>query len=318
MCYFDPLTLQQTSSTSRDGILKADAVRIAIGKNVFYSDCALIYNFEDRTACITFRKTPKRATRSGIGPTVDDIVSYKIDLALDLQDVHFYHHKPDVEAEDYTVDECEVTHFVAIQARKSEENGLKPLSNAYDPDSSDLKRKFLVVEFRSETDFDNMLQTMKDTDVFDKKTLDKLMLTAPLAADYCQSLQDAGHSERQNRFSLTSPSIPMSDFLVGKKSDDVLLVYPFGGDPNTIDHAADGLQLYGENSDSDLIDHNSRDEKLGLSSEKENKTSGSDDLTSDISGEDSRSVLELAASTFERLEPGTYLNDTLIDFWCQW
>jgi hypothetical protein len=120
------------------------------------------------------------------------------------------------------------------------------------------------------------------------------------------------------------------DFLNGRKEETVLLVYPFAGNTEIIDAAAGGLT-----------------EANCTSLKSEYTTSNGETLPKSMEGESKPSMLSasegvpvatmpesppaLAASTnqrgdyvvirvkdYDRLDPGEWLNDSLIDFWMQW
>jgi hypothetical protein len=115
------------------------------------------------------------------------------------------------------------------------------------------------------------------------------------------------------------------DFVAGRAEDDVLLVYPFDGDTDEIEGAATGLnEAKGVNaiiggveaqkasdeessfrnrgSEQDATEVSFSDEKQGIVSRKSER----------------RHFLTIQVRDFERLCPGEFLNDTLVDFWIQW
>lgn len=305
---------------------------------MFHIDCKVKFHSKGSLLTITYRQVQRRSTRNHNASDLDDHVIHRIDLAQDLEELKYYVHKFADESDEPVGDDLEVTHFLALRVKKNEKNGLKHLSNAYIPDGNDLKKKFIVVEFRSEKDFDDMRKLMQLDGTVQAFVLEESRLNAHQAKNYCKSLLADSDLERQRRFSAPSLSKTKSGFLAGRGPNDVLLVYPFGVDAKDIDNAADELKelsclLIPESSSasaaSDVVEEDiGRDPtlracetdyaKLDSSSEKENEVEDPDDKTQEDSGEESRAVLEFSVSTFERLEPGVYLNDTLIDFWCQW
>lgn len=90
-------------------------------------------------------------------------------------------------------------------------------------------------------------------------------------------------------------------FLRGREEEDVVLVYPFAGDKTSIERASSGLEVlgnFGRDSDSELV--------LLDQAEKEE------------SGGSRGHTLTISVGDCKRLAPGTFLNDTLIDFFMQW
>jgi hypothetical protein len=91
--------------------------------------------------------------------------------------------------------------------------------------------------------------------------------------------------------------------LAGGKDDDVLVVYPFDGDEQLIEKAAEGLK---EASGVGPYNGDSSPEAVGDAMEIETKTG------------ERHHFLTVRVEDYKRLEPGIFLNDTLVDFWMRW
>ena len=124
--------------------------------------------------------------------------------------------------------------------------------------------------------------------------------------------------EKPRRNSKASPSETETDFLTGKDSEEVLLVYPFGIDEQKIDDAAAGLEeLLIPEPSAEITASNADLVTLESSSEKEGKAEDPNVKTKDASRKESHAILTFNVSTFKLLKPKGRLNDTLIDFWFQ-
>jgi hypothetical protein len=314
-------------------------VRIAIGKKVFRFACEVTFVFKNSYLEVRYKKGHRHSARNnGRSSSIDDkVVTHTIDLAEDLEELKFYLHKCDAEFEETDIDDCEVTHFLAMCVKKSWKNSLDSFTNSYSPEGDVLGKKYLVIEFRSENEFNGMRQAMLKDRTIAAFFSDESRLNADQAKKYCKALTDDSTAEKMLRVSISSPSKAKLGILAGKGEHEVLLVYPFGADAKVIDNAAIGLHELGcvlaaESSSSTSADITEEESdrkakteacqadavKPDSSSEKENEAEDQNGKAKDDPGDESRAVLEFSVATFERLEPGVYLNDTLIDFWCQW
>ena len=121
------------------------------------------------------------------------------------------------------------------------------------------------------------------------------------------------------------------DFVKGMEKDDVLLVYPFAGDANELEQAAADLREAGARIDNNRYLNKpgdlSRSGVDGMSSAESSEeadlcrkatTAPTNDTKAPSKTEQRRHFLTVQVRDFERLCPGEFLNDTLIDFWFQW
>lgn len=119
-------------------------------------------------------------------------------------------------------------------------------------------------------------------------------------------------------------------FLDGRKGETVLLVYPFAGDTEVIDAAAIGLtEANCAALKAESIKPNGASEPNSV--EGESKTSALRDSEVAPLATMPENPPAVAANTnqrgdyvmirvkdYDRLDPGEWLNDSLIDFWMQW
>lgn len=112
-------------------------------------------------------------------------------------------------------------------------------------------------------------------------------------------------------------------FVADKKSDEILLVYPFEGDKNSLDAAANGLLELGWQESlvakADLVESKG-DIKLGPSPSSTSTTdngSAENALTTTQNGQRTH-FIEIRVEDYEKLDTGEWLNDSLVDMWMQW
>lgn len=112
-------------------------------------------------------------------------------------------------------------------------------------------------------------------------------------------------NERKRRMSESKES-------ENKKKDSenkLLVVYPFGVDEAILSEAASGLKELG----GDLLGIDDMDDT------KPPAASAMHDVEDDVKGKSSRThYVTIRDDDVERLCPGQFLNDTLVDFWMRW
>lgn len=116
-------------------------------------------------------------------------------------------------------------------------------------------------------------------------------------------------NERKRRMSESKES-------KNKKKDSenkLLVVYPFGVDEAILSEAASGLKELG----GDLLGIDDMDDtKPPAASAMQGVKS---DVEDDVKGKSSRThYVTIRDDDVERLCPGQFLNDTLVDFWMRW
>jgi hypothetical protein len=110
---------------------------------------------------------------------------------------------------------------------------------------------------------------------------------------YGGSLLEAAMKERQAR---ERSLVPLHTQRRGSKvSNDIKLVFPFGTDEDKIDEAADGF----DEAMQQINLLSSRCQRPGKANLRTH-------------------FLTILETDYDRLQPGEFLNDTLVDFWFQW
>jgi hypothetical protein len=110
------------------------------------------------------------------------------------------------------------------------------------------------------------------------------------------------------------------------KDDKLLLVYPFAGDKDEIEAAAEGLK---EASGAPLGDDGEvSHDAQAVASDQTDATKMAEGTSNDNSSSDTnigqgkvrrrKHFVTLRVEDYRRLDPGEWLNDSLVDFWMQW
>lgn len=198
--------------------------------------------------------------------------------------------------------------FIALKAQKTKGNGFSSM-NSYIPGNSTDENGLIVAEFRSDADIATFMRVVQEhnelSDFFSRKN----RLSRDRAELYSKALVEDAKKEALNRNKKVKSSNRVG-FLAGKSSTDLLLRFPFGGDPNLIDAVANGLPEFQCPSSADM---NEEEEQVSAIDEPSELCApdGNEDIRR-------RHCVEIRVEDFERLDPGVYLNDTLIDFFLQW
>ena len=262
-----------------------------------------------------------RLSGSGSNANTDrDRGLHLIDLYHDLLELKYY--IPEYVSVKDTKKKNDANHLannlLFMRIKITKENGLNAFPNSYKPESKETDRQWIVIELCTESDMNDFLAAMQDDLRLAMYVTEQCKLSETDAQACCQSLLNDNVTQQHQ--AQRENALSKSTFLIGKDNDEVLLVYPFGADTKLIDSASSGL---GELACVlDYENHNpgsNNYETKATDTSKGNEEMGAGVNTNeDAMGEESRAVLTFAVSTIERLEPGIYLNDTLIDFWQQW
>jgi Ulp1 family protease len=256
------------------------------------------------------------------------------------------------------LDEIEVFHYYISKKRgivlaimrvsPTKSNGLDKISNylRFLNSRNDLLRRqkgYIVLELRSRENLQRLLEWMKENDSLRPFTDDNKNLSFEDCTKYAETMLEKIALEKKEReSSLSSPRKRRSRGSKAKTSSDsneVMLVFPFGADEEKIDAAAENL------TEANLVLEQVSDGAKEMISPKVKRPAAGSNRKSPISWafdrdaseiETDNAPIEEAATTdeaktkarahyltirqedFDRLEPGEFLNDTLIDFWMQW
>jgi hypothetical protein len=210
--------------------------------------------------------------------------------------------------------------FVAMRVTPDEKNGLQKFSNAYSQNKS-TEHKYIVLEFRADKDMKELLEEMGKCPRVSPHTGSNSSLKAIDVPKYAKALMNDTEKEKASRMNVT-PSAKRNEFIADRKHDDILLVYPYAGDKERIEKASDGLHEAGAKS---MLEQESKVDETSTTKEPPRSVSPVPETSEDSS--DNRQAIKtrnrahyltVRVEDYERLDPGEWLNDTLIDFWMQW
>ena len=233
--------------------------------------------------------------------------------------------------------------FLAMRIAPTKDNGLQNFSNAYlqNSDEDDNEKRYIVVELRSDDEFVVALDgKLRRHPVFGGYFSEESRLDRDQAKKYTIALIEDDLKDKQKRASMPGKRKTRSSSRAAKvKSDSednkIHLVYPFDAEQDFLENACkdltelggmlpvvseDGANLewvapstdkYGENSSSSMA--------AAASVSDDNGEGTSASVASTHSKANARThYLTIRQDEMERLEPGEFLNDTLIDFFMRW
>ena len=256
-----------------------DVSRIAIGKRVFIMKCKIevekgvmkLYGTESK------RGRPKRLATFGLA---DGFLSFNFCQQMD----------------DGAETPC--WRFMALQVAPDRANGLDKYSSAYKLDSDVAIRKYVVVEFSTDKDLQQLLDLFKASPTCASYAMEDCALSSEDADAFCKALSTGKRRHESVRVT--------DSFVNGRSEDTVLLVYPFDGDVAAMEETADGME---EASGALFSKSETKDAAAGRAG---------DTGTAKAKTEQRKHFCTIQVRDFERLCPGEFLNDSLIDFWIQW
>jgi len=283
---------------TRNHKLELNLSRIAVGKKVFGAECRIVYK---RGMLDVYAQNSRKKAQ--------DTRLFQIDASKDeLRVMKFYYHEE--HAEDTTVGS-----FLTLQVHPTKHNKLTTYNTSYDIKTDDDAKQYLVFEFTSAADLRNLLTMMKEEKNWHLEQFsDGSLLKAEAAPDYSASLRHSNQKGVRRR----GVSKVTDAFVKNRAEDDVLLVYPFAGDAKKIEEAAEGMPEAGDPKlrgapGNQKVAHSS----IQISAEQDDSSKSSNNNDA-VRSEHRRHFLTIQVRDLERLCPGEFLNDTLIDFWIQW
>ena len=201
--------------------------------------------------------------------------------------------------------------FLSLRVERTTLNNLDQFSSTYEPAKKDSKRRFITLEFRHIGDLLQLLDLLKSARMKSFLESPQVILERNRLSSYCKILlRDSKKEGNRRRSSLRLQRYTSHEsisFLEGKSESDVLLVYPYPGSD-----ALDGFE--GLSIDA----HSLSPLKKNMKSNDTTTWNGKDEVDNKDKTLSRGHVIEIRVSDVFRLDPGEFLNDTLIDFWFQW
>lgn len=179
------------------------------------------------------------------------------------------------------------------------------------PQLAERKRTRLVLEFDDERKLRDFIDVASDEGIkFDSmQPIDAKLATNALIE----------HSKKMyNLRNKVTPS-KKKDFFSGKRSDEILLVYPFDETDQVLDEAAECLdELSFRRHSGDVQDRKSKSSLRSDEREALMEVGPSQDNSTMKRGRQRSHYITIRVEDYQRLDDGQWLNDSLVDFWMQW
>ncbi|KAL3937570.1 MAG: hypothetical protein SGBAC_007345 [Bacillariaceae sp.] len=295
--------------------IKYNLFRIALGKRVYNTGCALTFSPRENKltleGCKSWRKTQSsnfETERAYFELNRDTLKLFK-----------FYKKKESDDNE--PLDNSADFSFVAIQIMPLERsNNLGKFPNCYKPhnEGAPTKSRYITLQFRADGEFEDFRTKMNDH-------LEGIYKTADIKKDETWKFAETLMEDSRRMATSLRAMEHQSTFIKGRGDEEVLLVYPFAGDPAEIEAAANGLQEpsgklktnRGYISDNSESDDEEDTAKLQRAPTVAGKAAGSnDEAVAKVKVR--QHYVTLRVKDYERLQPEEWLNDSLVDFWMQW
>ena len=276
--------------------VELELTRMAIGKKVCYAECHATLDPATMVLELRYKMTGARTTRT----RTDDRNSFST-LRLTLRDgtlrkIILYEGVAAQQSDAIvdTDDEIDqVGPLVVLHIDPTVENGLDQYRRHLDPNHDTNKAmRYLVLELREKDDLRRIMGLLS--------RLPEKVMRIDGTPENVQAYAISLLNNKRSR----SRATKRNAFLDGRPSDYALLVYPFTGDPTEMEGAADGLT-----------------EAAGT------RTAGAT-IASPVCGEEDQEgegksrhrahFVTITVDDYDRLQPGEWLNDSLVDLWMQW
>eukprot|EP00985_Skeletonema_marinoi_P016788 scaffold9065_cov239-Skeletonema_marinoi.AAC.1 len=283
-------------------LFSIEAARIAVGKKVFKSKCELKFQFGAKDQYMLF------SWNNSEGKKKTHRVSLKQDS--ELRGLKYYVAEENDNSESVLTDGVnDSMTIIAFQIKPTEDNQLTIYTKSYDADS------YVTVEVRDTDQFVAMLAQMEENQTFATWFSCKPEIEFYDLKEYTAALIKDTEKENNNR----RRSARLSRVNAKKKSntsEKPLLVFPFNADEEEFCTAASNLNEL----------RLARQEPASAASGRESVQPQDSDLddpqvdneNEKVKGSARTHYITIREDDIERLAPGEFLNDTLVDFWMKW
>jgi len=268
---------------------------MAIGKKVWYAECHATLDPVTMVLDLRYKMTGARTART----RTDDHNSFST-FCLKLRDgslrkiILYEGFAPHSDATDDKEDDLDqVGPLVVLHIDATVENDLDRFRRHLDPNHDTIKAmRYLVLELREKDDLQRIMDLLSR---LPEKVI-RIDGTPENMQEYATSLL----TDKRSR----SRATKRNAFLDGRPSDYALLVYPFIGDPTEMEGAADGLtEAAGTMTAGAAI---------------ASPVSGEEDQEGEGKSRHRAHFVTITVDDYDRLQPGEWLNDSLVDLWMQW
>ena len=265
----------------------AKLCRIAIGEKVFREDCnVLLCDGKLELRCTELCSKSTRTRRSSVTEKQHEVYL----KLLDLKKIR-YHETEDPDAS--------YRSFLSLTVDASAYTDIAKTCPDYDSSSDSI-----LLEFETGLGLINFVNGLGSHGDYLKQKIEMGKIDCVDEANDCLALTYDFESQKTKPKARTKTRDVWKEpnFLAGKLDDEVLLVYPFAGDKESIDKAAEGFMEL-DYFRRIIVDEDASEQEANGNGAPSNGRSH---------------VLTISAGDCRRLGPGVYLNDTLIDFFMRW
>lgn len=232
--------------------------------------------------------------------------------------------------------------FLAMRIEPNERNNLDKFSSAYLQSTDGIKKKdlelkkYIVVELRSDVEFEtNMLQDLRKNQILGAFLDEESQLKKRQAKKYIGSLLEDDRKDRQSRAASsrkpkTRSATRNADAKAASEDNKTMLVYPFQAEAQVFDDACKNLTEVGgkvitgrsEDDGTNQWDNPQEEQPSSAAASETGAATSDDDAAASTAASAAPSgrthYLTIRNEDMDRLEPGEFLNDTLIDFFMRW
>ena len=284
--------------------MEIELIRIAIGKKVATAECVAQFDPNTAELHLAWKNTKRARTRSDDRGGRDSRTLSLRDTALEQFVVYSANDVTD--STDGKTHDCNhLNSFVAMRIVPTADNLLNRYSKSYIPDHEDPKYRYIILEFRDATIFSAFV-TRSESKL--STNVELLHIPRECCADFASSLLANNQEERKWR--------QRNKFVAGRALDYKLLVFPFVGDPCEIESAAKGLTEAARSTlPGGVPTENSQQQQQTTKVMETDSDNNEDD---DTKRRHRAHFVTITVEDYDRLDPGEWLNDSLVDFWMQW
>ena len=335
-------SLNESSSAPRaiGSRLYFDAARVAIGKKVFSHQCKFHIQLGSSNPFLRVSYTRDDGATDKSKEQVHTILDGSI------RELRYFLAEQDEDSDgeksmrDTSGSVGDGLSFLAMRIVPTEKNGLQKFSSSYlqncDEDEDD--KRYVVVELRSDDVFTVALdEKLRRHPVFGGYFSEESRLDRDQAKKYSGALIEDDLKDKKKRASMPGKRKTRSSSRAAKAKSDsddkIHLVYPFDAEEDFLENACkdlhelkgmlpvveDGRFHWTEPANSEKSSSYSSSAAAAASTSDDNGEGASANVASAPPKATARThYLTIRQDEMERLEPGEFLNDTLIDFFMRW
>ena len=276
-----------------------------MGRKVFSANCSLSFQSGGVKQYLFLEYSNSKGTKQqeDVGSASPQTRKHKIDAESEIKELKYYHPPQDQSSQTTTSGDLMSRSMLVLNVEKNPQNQLDLLKNVYKPEAKNLKTKYLVVEFDETQQLQNLIEKISSNETLRGFIDSGGQVSVDNMHGYIQAFV-TNHKKSVKKSSYNS-------YLRTVKQEEIVLNFPFNVTHAELEHIASGLSVANGRLSQ------SSDATSDLSNELEVPTKQEKDLDQTFSNVWKHSHT-VRGEDYERLHPGEYLNDVLIDLWMTW